>query len=149
MGSINLPATGQVYLDAQCLIYSIEPHPIYFPVVFPVWTAAQAGQLRIATSEMSILECLVLPYRTGNSALIAAYEQMFAGPEVDVIPISPDILREAARLRASITRLRTPDAIHAATALAASSALFVTNDLGFRNVPGLPVEVLQDVLARP
>ncbi len=149
MGAISLPASGGVYLDAQCLIYTVEQHPVYLPLLRPVWAAAQAGIVRIVTSELSILETLVGPYKTGNAAMEANYEQTLASPVIDLIPITPAILREAARLRASIARLRTPDAIHAATALASPVALFVTNDLGFRNVPGLPVEVLQDVLARP
>jgi predicted nucleic acid-binding protein len=52
-------------------------------------------------------------------------------------------------LRAGLTRLRTPDAIHAATALELGVALFVTNDFGFRGVPDLPAAVLADVLAAP
>ncbi len=55
------------------------------------------------------------------------------------------ILREAARLRA-ITKLRTPDAIHAATALQIGCALFVTNDKGFKNVPSLPHVILDDLI---
>jgi predicted nucleic acid-binding protein len=43
--------------------------------------------------------------------------------------------------------LKTPDAIHAATALACGSAMFVTNDGGFRKVPQLPVVVLSEVAA--
>ncbi|MXX20157.1 MAG: type II toxin-antitoxin system VapC family toxin [Gemmatimonadetes bacterium] len=39
----------------------------------------------------------------------------------------------------------TPDAIHAATALQASRALFVTKDTDFRRVEGLPIAVLDDL----
>jgi len=49
-------------------------------------------------------------------------------------------------LRAT-TKLKTPDAIHAATALVASCALIVTNDAGFRNLPGLPVAILSDLIS--
>jgi predicted nucleic acid-binding protein len=56
-------------------------------------------------------------------------------------------LREAARLRATISGLKTPDAIHAATALQHGCALFVSNDVGFRRVPGLSLAILDDVLA--
>jgi predicted nucleic acid-binding protein len=44
------------------------------------------------------------------------------------------------------TKLKTPDAIHAATAQQAACALFVTNDAGFRAVAGLPLVVLSDLL---
>src|SRR5947208_2106680 len=49
--------------------------------------------------------------------------------------------------RAAPPRLRTPDALHAATARLSSCALFLTNDRGFRQVPGLPLAVLDDALS--
>jgi predicted nucleic acid-binding protein len=42
--------------------------------------------------------------------------------------------------------LKTPDALHAASALQVGCVQFVTNDIGFRNVPGLPVVILDDLL---
>ena len=42
--------------------------------------------------------------------------------------------------------MKTPDAIHAATALRADCALFITNDTDFRRVEDLPVVVLDDLL---
>jgi predicted nucleic acid-binding protein len=44
------------------------------------------------------------------------------------------------------TRLKTPDAIHAATALREGCTLFLTNDAQFRTIANLPVTVLQEVL---
>ncbi|MEH2462958.1 MAG: PIN domain-containing protein [Nostoc sp.] len=55
-------------------------------------------------------------------------------------------MRQAANFRAT-TNLKTPDAIHAATALSVNSNQFITNDKGFRNVCGLPVIILSEVLA--
>jgi predicted nucleic acid-binding protein len=138
-----------VYVDAQCVIYSVERHPTFAPPLDPFWLEVQAGRLTAATSELTILEALVLPIRNGDTTRVREFEDFFRLPGVQLLPITPDILRHAARMRATITRFRTPDAIHAATALAAGVALFVTNDLDFRNVPGLPVEVLKDVIARP
>ncbi|HEV3344661.1 MAG TPA: PIN domain-containing protein [Pirellulales bacterium] len=63
------------------------------------------------------------------------------------MPITQSALREAARLRATIPALRTPDALHAATALISGSACFVTNDKTFRRIPGLPVILLDDARA--
>lgn len=56
------------------------------------------------------------------------------------------VFEDAARLRAEIG-LAVPDALHAATALRADCALFVTNDTDFRRVHDLPVVVLDDLLA--
>ena len=66
-----------------------------------------------------------------------------------LLPISRDILHEAARLRANISGLKTPDAIHAATALLHGCTLFVSNDVGFRRVPNLPLVLLDDIVATP
>ena len=60
-------------------------------------------------------------------------------------PITQSILREAARLRAT-TKLKTPDAIHAATASEAGCVLFITNDAGFRGVLNLSLVILKDLL---
>jgi predicted nucleic acid-binding protein len=43
------------------------------------------------------------------------------------MPLSADIANQSARLRARYN-LRTPDAIHLATALAANADVFITND---------------------
>ena len=62
-----------------------------------------------------------------------------------LVPIARAVLERAAALRAA-TNLKTPDAIHAATALIEGCTLFVTNDALFRRVPGLNVTVLRDLL---
>src|SRR3954453_9814171 len=62
-----------------------------------------------------------------------------------LFPIALSTLREAARLRAT-TKLKTPDAIHAATAQQAGCVLFVSNDLDFRGVAGFSLVILDDLL---
>lgn len=148
MGSLNLPAGGTVYVETPAVIYTVEPHPVYAPLLRPLWQAAQAQSLQVITSELTLLETLVHPLRHQDSILQAAYERLLLStPEVRLLPLTQDVLREAARLRAAIPGLRTPDALHAATALLVGCALFLTNDTGFRRVPGLPLAVLDDVLA--
>src|SRR5262249_9680277 len=107
--------------------------------------AAQAGTIEVVSSELSLMEVLVGPLKSGNTILVTAFEQALLGTAMRLLPITQPILREAARLRA-ITKLRTPDALHAATAMHAGCVLFVTNDLGFRGVAGLPVVNLDDLL---
>ncbi len=147
MGSLNLPASGQVYVETPTLIYSVERHPLYGPLLDPFWQAALAGQIRPVSSELIITEVLVVPLRRGDVGLQAAYEAALFQADLHLLPITKDVLREAARLRAAIPGLRTPDALHAATALLAGCALFLSNDAGFRRVPGLPLALLDDVLA--
>ena len=89
------------------------------------------------------MEALVKPLRDGNTEIEMQYRELFEAGGVRLLDPSYQVFEDAARLRAS-TRLRTPDAIHAATALRARCALFVTNDTDFRRVRDLPLAVLDD-----
>ena len=64
---------------------------------------------------------------------------------MDLIPATLATWDDAARIRAE-TGLATPDALHAATALRAGCAAFITNDNDFRLVDDLPVVVLDDLV---
>jgi predicted nucleic acid-binding protein len=145
MGTLNIPSSGLVYLDANPIIYSVERHPVYWPLLQPLWHAAKGKSIEILSSDLALLETLVGPLKTGNTALASAYELLFQHSQTQLLPITHAILRIAAQLRAT-TKLKTPDALHAATAIDVGCALFVTNDVGYRNVPGLPIVVLDDLL---
>ena len=145
MGSLTLPASGLVYVDTMTVIYTVERLPTYASLLQPLWLAAQAGSIGVVTSELTLMESLVGPLKNGNTVLEAAFEMMLLGADTRLLPITQPILRHAARLRAT-TKLRTPDALHAATSMDAGCALFVTNDFAFRVVPGLPVVILDDLL---
>lgn len=145
MGQLNFSPSSQIYLDTVTIIYSIERFPEYVALLDPMWQQLQVGSLQIITSEITLLETLVMPIRQSNTDLIMRYERLLTASEVSLIPIDQTILKSAANLRAT-TNLKTPDAIHAATALNMGCSLFLTNDSGFRAIPGLSVVVLKDVL---
>lgn len=147
MGSLTLPPNGLVYLDANSIIYTVEKHPDYSPLLLPLWLAAQAKTVEIVTSELSLLECSVGPLKRNDYALLRDYQSALLGTEIRLLPVTQSILLDAAKLRATVN-LKTPDAIHAATAARASCSLFVTNDTAFRRIASLSIEVLGDVLAR-
>jgi predicted nucleic acid-binding protein len=134
-----------VYFDANPVIYSVEKHPVYEPLLEPLWLAAQANAIEVVSCELVLMEVLIGPLKSGDTALAGAYELLFQQAQTRLLPITQPILREAARLRAT-TKLRTPDALHAATAKDAGCVLFVTNDFGFRLVSGLPLVILDDLL---
>ncbi|HTU90270.1 MAG TPA: PIN domain-containing protein [Gemmataceae bacterium] len=145
MGALTLPTSGLVYLDANPIIYTVEKHPVYGPLLQPLWQAVQARTIEVISSELALMETLVGPLKSGNTTLELQYEQALLGTDMRLIPITQAILREAARLRAT-TKLKTPDALHAATAQQAGCVLFITNDAGFRGVASLPLVILDDLL---
>ena len=144
MGQLIIPTGGVVYIETPCLIYTVERNVDFYPMLVPLWSAAQSGTITLVTSELSILECLVGPFKTGDARVLAGYEAIFRVRDLQLLPVDEPILREAARLRAT-TNLKTPDAIHAATALAANSSAMITNDIHFKDVPGLAVQVLSQL----
>ena len=146
MGQLVLPNTGLIYMDASPIIYSVEKIEPYSSLLQPLWLAAQAGNIRLLGSELLLLETLVKPIQNQDHILEATFRQLLtASRELHLVPIGTDVLEQAIHLR-STTGLKTPDAIHAATALISGCTLFVTNDSGFRRVAGLTVIVLQEVL---
>jgi predicted nucleic acid-binding protein len=141
-----LPPSGPVYADVQIIIYSVEKHPTYAPLLRPLWESVAKGYHEVVSSELTILEVLVGPLRKGDSALEIDYENFFVCPGIRLLPITPSILRAGARLRATLSSLRTPDALHAATASSCGATLLLTNDVAFRRAPVIPVVVLDDLL---
>jgi predicted nucleic acid-binding protein len=149
LGTLALPAQGLVYVDANCVIYRVEMIQPYLAASQPLWDALDANLQDVVTSELSLLEVLVKPIRLGDAVLEGLFTgTLYGTPGLSSIPITQRILREAAQLRAN-TGLKTPDAIHAATALTVGCSLFVTNDSAFRRVPGLQVAVLSEIVASP
>ncbi|MBW4593951.1 MAG: PIN domain-containing protein [Brasilonema angustatum HA4187-MV1] len=146
MGKLVLPKSGIVYVDTSVLIYTIKGHPDYYSLLQPLWLKFQLGEIEIVSSEIIIMEVLVLPLRNVDTSLIADYEQLLFSSKIQLIPIRKPVLRETANLRAT-TNLKTPDAIHAATALSVNCTQFLSNDKGFRHIVDLPVVVLSEVLA--
>lgn len=146
MGTLNLPSSSLVYVDTSIIIYSVEKFPDYYATLEPMWLKLKAKEIAIVSSELALLETLVLPLKNSDIDLVQTYEALLTASEMQLIPVTRSVLRNAANLRA-ITSLKTPDAIHAATALDVGCTLFLTNDNGFRNVSNLPVVILSEVLA--
>lgn len=145
MGPLTLPTAGSVYVDANAIIYSIERIEPYRELLVPMWQEAGAGRFTLASSELVVLETLIKPLRDSNARLEMLFRSVFAATEMELIPATLTVWEDAARIRAA-TGLKTSDALHAATALSAGCALFITNDTDFRRVQGLPIVVLDDLV---
>lgn len=145
MGPLVLPSAGLVYIDANGLIYSVERIEPYRTLLEPMWQQAQDGNLSIVSSPVLITEVLVKPLEVGNTEIEMQYRELFASNAVSILDAPHAVFDDAARLRAR-TGLKIPDALHAATALRAGCALFITNDTDFRRIRELPTVVLDDLL---
>jgi predicted nucleic acid-binding protein len=120
------------YLDTNVIIAIVEtPRPL---------TAAQlrfvrsmdSGAVRAVTSELTLAETLVKPMSVGNPSVVRNYLSFLSGrTALRVVPVSRDIVIEAARLRA-VSRAKLPDALHVATARVSRCQYLLTNDGGIK-----------------
>lgn len=145
MGLLNSLQGDRIYLDVNIWIYALEGYPNFRPDLAALFQAIDQGTLTAVTSELALAEALVKPIQNQDQATQKLYQQAIANrPNVEVIPIDRPILITAAQLRAT-TKLKLPDAIHAATALNAKCSTFLTNDRGFHHVPSLTVFLLSEL----
>lgn len=145
MGRLILPETGRIYVDANTVIYRVEHLEPYASASNSIWEGLQDRTCELESSELILLEVLVKPMKDGNVALASVYRKILLETVgLTCHPIDRAILEIAANLRAA-HRLKTPDSIHAATALRHGSSLFLTNDTDFRKVAGLNVAILGEL----
>lgn len=128
----------RVYVDANVFIYALEGEPRVRSEVRPLFDLLDAAETEAVTSEVTLAEVLVMPYRLGVAEVAARYERLLAPkPGLVRVPATVDLWRAAARLRGATPSLRLPDALHAATAEAEQCTLLVTGDR--RLAKGSPV----------
>ena len=113
-----------VYLDSCGVIYLVEEHPIFAPVMEALLAKTPETVLHI--SGLTEMECLVLPLRMQNQPLIEKFRNWFE----TVVHLSNqrEVFQRASQLRADHKSLKTPDTIHLATALHYGCDEFWTND---------------------
>lgn len=145
MGLIQRLGARTTYLDVNVFIYALEGHAAFSEALGSLFEEVQNGRIATVTSEITLAEALVKPFREGRTDLATVYERFLqTRPSFAVLPVTRSILVEAARLRAT-TRLKLPDAIHAATAQLAGCSVLLTNDTGIAAVPGVEVLRLSEV----
>ncbi len=132
-----------LFLDACIVVYWIEaPDPFHARLM------KRFGALRnrypdasFAVSRLSWMECMVKPMRDSDQALIDVYRAFFDAGQLRVIELTASVVEQATLLRAK-HGMKTPDALQAACALElGGDCLFLTNDSGFKKVPGFQVEI--------
>jgi predicted nucleic acid-binding protein len=132
----GLPEQALLLLDSAPIIYFLEGHPRLGAHFRPLFEAHEAGRLRFTVSTITIANVLTGPLQAGDEALARRYRAILE--QWQPVALDADIAESAARLRASL-RLKLPDAIQAASALAVNAAAIVTHDRDFSRVHSLRV----------
>jgi predicted nucleic acid-binding protein len=133
-----------IFLDANVIIYQVEGVEPFQKRVHSILQelVQQQADASFAVSRLSMMECLVKPVREGDTASIDRFRSFFAASDLAIVDVSAQVLETAIMLRAHY-KLRTPDAIQAASALSVKSDIFVTGDKAFQKVRGLHVRLIE------
>jgi predicted nucleic acid-binding protein len=115
----------QLAFDTSPKIYLVENHRVYFDRMFSIMSYIHNRSVDGVGSVLALTEVLVHPQRSGNVILAQEYEQiMLTSAGFRLVPVDVSVARRAAHLRAH-HNLRTPDAIHATTALVSGCDAFL------------------------
>lgn len=146
----SLPAFLQrhrrIALDSSAFIYQLEATPRYVELTDLIFRWIEQPDHAAVTSTITMTELLVPAYREPDEPRVdVMYGLLSRYENLSWIAADLEITDLAARIRA-IHRLRTPDALHAATAVQARATGLVTNDPVFRRVAAFETIILEDLL---
>jgi predicted nucleic acid-binding protein len=136
----------RIALDTSVFIYQLEANARYLPLTDYIFTWLARPNCRAITSTITMTELPVQPYRNlDEQQADEMYVLLSTFPNLEWIAPNLEISDLAAKFRA-LHRLRTPDALQAATAVHAGATGFVTNDPVFERVKTFETLLLDKVL---
>ena len=132
-------------IEAAPFIYYTESRPIYVDKMREIFRLMNEGQFEVLSSTIALSECLTKPLKEKDQFLVSEFSSLFENTYwLTLIPVDMAIARQSAVLRAKYG-LKTPDALHMATALESGCHAFLTNDLGLKRVSEIRVLVLDEL----
>jgi predicted nucleic acid-binding protein len=118
----------RVYFDANVFIYLMEGYAALESELHEIRDSILHGETHICTSELTLCEVLVPAFRGRNSGLLSLYRQFIEDSGAfELLPTSRETYIRASLLRAELG-MKTPDAIHMASAIESACTAFLTND---------------------
>ena len=134
--------------DTMIFIYHFEDHPLFAPLTEPLFEAVDRGDLSAEVSVLLAGEVLTGAKQAANNEILLRYRHIFSEfPNLTLHGADMRVMEKMSDLRVAYG-LKTPDAIHIATALLNGAQAFVTNDAGLKRVNQLDVLVLEDYVER-
>ncbi|MGH8639657.1 MAG: type II toxin-antitoxin system VapC family toxin [Burkholderiales bacterium] len=123
-------------MDSAPIVYCLEGHPKLASRFRPLFDRQAAGEIVFAVTTLTIAEVLTGPLGAGQDELAARYRSVMESWQV--VPLNADIAESAARFRGSL-KLKLPDAIQVASAIAVNADALATYDRDFLKVKTLRI----------
>ncbi len=130
-----LRGAHRISLDTNVLIAAADPSDRRQPCAVWLLDEIEAGRFDCAISSVAAAEILVGALRAGVEKGLAAQGFLSRYPNMTIEPVTFEIAVDAAQVRA-LTRLRLPDSIIIATAIARGADALVHGDKEWRTKVG-------------
>ena len=131
-----------IYVDSGIILRLVEGIAAIRAPIETRLRALRSPGIIVVTSRLAMLECRCKPLRSNDRDVLALYDAWFASREVAIREVDAAVVERATDIRAQFG-LKTPDAIHAATALLSGSSAFWTTDRTFQKIAALAVELFE------
>jgi predicted nucleic acid-binding protein len=140
--SVALRGVQRLYIETAPLIYFVEANLVYVARMDAIIEAVERNSIAAMSSVITLTEVLSQPIKLGNTRIELEYRNVLLHSNgFELLPTTTHIAELAANLRARYN-LRTPDALHIATAIDSGCDAFLTNDTTLQRVTEVRVLLL-------
>ena len=145
MGGLKEKITGKkVYFDTNIFIYLYEGNSSLSARISELQLLIESSEIQVISSDLIYAEMLPPLVRQGNKkALQNLFDFLGESEAFDILPITRDISVYAGVLRGE-TGLKTPDAIHIASAKSSECDVFLTNDKNIKIPEDIEMVIFSD-----
>jgi predicted nucleic acid-binding protein len=143
MGLKEKLAGQHVYFDTNIFIYAFEATARYRTELAALASLLDDEACAVITSEFTLSELLTKPFRDNMLKAVAHYRDMLEDSTVLLAPVTRSVLIRSAMLRGQLG-IKTPNAIHAATAADTGCTAFLTNDAAIRLPKSIELVMFSD-----
>ena len=134
----------RVYFDTNPIIYYLQQDQPFYKVVCPLFEDMAIGNFQAYTSEFTLTEMLIKPFKENATQLIQDIKDLLLDPELFTLTKTHrELFIKSAEL-GGVYGLRSADAIHFVSAIENHCHYFVTNDKRFKSNNGVQVIILND-----
>lgn len=135
----------KIFIDTAPIIYFIEAHPLYGPLMREIVDMFSNGILIAYTSVITLTEVLVKPVQLNKMDLAETFEKfLLRSKGLSILDIDVDIASYAGILRGKYKFLRTLDALQLSAAIKVGADVFITNDRKLKSFEGIKILYLND-----
>jgi predicted nucleic acid-binding protein len=140
---MNFDGIKTLFFDTSPVIYIVEKHELYFPLIQPIIRLIDQERITAVTSPITLAECIFYPLRSKSYFVVEEFEH-FITQESAFIDINQRIGKIATEMRIAYN-LKLMDALQVATAIYTNCDAFLTNDIALKRVKELRVILIEDL----